>query len=261
MHRTVARCAALALAAALAAGCSWRQPGEANAVAPVPSGVPQPRAGLSLSEVIAVAETEEEGEFSADAEIVRVTRVADGHWEDVSTRAARKPGFPLAAGADYVVVARRTCTDWATTRDRWSDERASWFLLTDGKLAAYDHWTFGARCGVANEFRPVADDSPSRATERDLLRWLEQRHPSGPIPTELRFSRGRAYAAAGRIEEARAMLRFGDDALDAREDLFEARIVTEEESAAFETEGRRLRDLRADLSADIRAAEARAAKR
>jgi hypothetical protein len=251
--------AALALATALAAGCSWHRHGEANAVAAAEGGLPQPAEGMSIAEVVALAEVEESGDLSADAEVLRVAKISGGIWEDVSIRTARRADFAPAQDADYVVVANRTCSDW-TGRERWSDDRASWFLLPGGRLAAWDHWTFGARCGLSNDLRPVAEGSPSRTNERDLLRWLEQRHPPGRIPTELRIQRGRAFAAAGRLAEARAMLRYADDALLSREDLFESRETTEEERAAFEAEGKRLRDLRADLSSEVRAAEARAAE-
>jgi hypothetical protein len=247
----------LVVAAALGAGCSWHRTGEANATAAAPTDVAQPQEGMSLALAIALAETEEQGGFSADAEVERVAKIAGGMWEDVSVRGARNGTVAAEPGAEYVMIAHRTCSDWTTDRDRWSDDRASWFLFVDGKLAAYDHWTFGAHCGLANAFRPVAVDSPSRGTERDLLRWLEQRHPPGAIPIELRIQRGRAWAAAGRIEEARRMLRYADDAIVSREDLFESRETTEAERAAFEVEGRRLRDLRADLSSDVRAAEAK----
>jgi hypothetical protein len=242
-------------AAALAgAGCSWHGFGEADAVAALPAELPMPAEGMTIPELLALAQRTEQGEFSARAELLRVSKIAGGVWEAVPAKRARRGDFAPEPGADYVAVVGRECSDWEG-RERWSDERASWFLFRDGRLAAWDHFSFGPRCAVGNSFRPVAASSPSRANERDLLRWLEQRHPPGRIPLELRFSRGQAYAAAGRLEEAGAMLRFADDALDAREDFERPREVTPEEEAAFAAEGRRLRGLRADLSAAIREAE------
>jgi len=258
MRSLLARSGALLLAAALGAGCSWHRPGEANAVAATPEGHPMPSEGLGIAEVIALAETNEQGDFSADAEVLRVAKVADKIWEDVPLRSARRGDLALDPAAEYVVVASRECSDWTSERDRWSDERASWFLFVGGKLAAWDHFAFGPHCGIAESFRPVRADSPSLVTERDLLRWLEQRHPPGKLPVELRYERGRAFAQAGRVQEARAMLRFGDDAVDAKEQLFEVRQTTEEERAAYDREARRLGDLRAELTAAIREAEAHA---
>ena len=259
MRSSAARAGALLLAAACAAGCSWHRPGEANPVAIAPEGHPMPSEGLGIAEVIALAESAEQGDFSADAEVLRVAKVTDKIWEDVPVRDARRSGLALDPAAEYVVVARRECSDWTSDRDRWTEERASWFLLVDGKLAAWDHFAFGPQCGIAESFRPVRAGSPSLVTERDLLRWLEQRHPPGKLPIELRYLRGRAFASADRIAEARAMLHFGDDAVEANEQLFEVRETTEEERAVYDREARRLGDLRALLTAELREAEARVA--
>jgi hypothetical protein len=249
------RAARLAAAVALlAAGCSWHRAGDADAIAAAAAGA-APAPGMTLLEVLALAEVREQGPFRVAAEIARIAKVGGGFWEDVSERSARRADFAAEPGADYVIVVLRDCRDWEG-RERWSDERASWFLLHQGRLVGFDHWTFGPRCAVANAYGPVPAESPARATERDLLRWLEQRHPPGRIPLELRFQRGGALVAAGRLDEARAMLRFGDDALDSREHLHRPREGTPEEAEAFEVEGRRLRGLRADLSAAIRRAEA-----
>ena len=235
-----------------AAGCSWHRAGEADAVWE-PGDLPAPAPGLGLAETLALAGVREPGDFSVRTELVRISRIRDRIWEEVPTRSVTS-SEALDPAADYVVVVRRECRDWVA-RERWSDDRASWFLLPGGGLEAFDHWTFGPRCAVGNRFRPLPDDSPSRSNERDLLRWLDQRHPPGPIPLEIRFDRGQAFAAAGRLAEAKAMLRFVDDSLQSREDLFEKRAVSAEEAAAFEAEGRRLRGRRADLDAAIRRAE------
>jgi hypothetical protein len=244
--------AGLAAAALAAHGCSWHRFGDADALVAAPE-LPAPAAGESLAEVFAVADAVEQGDFSVHAEVLRVSKIAGGIWEEVPEKRARRSDFALEPGADYVVVVARECSDWVG-RERWSDERSTWFLLEDGRVVAFDHFSFGPRCGLANAFRPVDAGSPARVNERDLLRWLEQRRPPGRLPVEIRFSRGHAYVAAGRLEEAEAMLRFADDALDAREELESPREVSLEEAAAFDAESRRLRGLRADLSAAIREA-------
>ena len=243
-------CAAAALAAA---GCSWHRPGDADAFAALPADLPLPALGMALPEVLGLAEVREAGAFSVHSEVQRVSKIAGGVWEGVPVSRARRSDFAPDPGADYVAVVSRDCSDWEG-RERWSDERASWFLFEGGRLTAWDLYRFAPRCALGNSFRPVAARSPSRADERDLLRWLDQRYPPGRIPLELRFSRGLAYVEAGRLEEAGAMLRFADDALDAREDLERPREVTPAEEAAFDAESRRLRGLRAELSTAIRKA-------
>ncbi len=253
------RIAGLALAALVAgAGCSWHRPGDADAAAPAPADVPGPAPGMDLVSVLAVARATEQGPFSVASDLVRVSKVRGAEWQDVPIDAAERGRYAPEAGADTVVVALRSCRDWQD-RERWSDERASWFLLHGSRLVAFDHWGFGPRCALSNAFRPSPDGAPTRATERDLLRWLEQRHPPGRVPVEIRFERGAAFLAVGRLGEAKAMLKFGDDAIQAREDLFEVRIATEEEHAAYEQETERLRGLRGDLSDAIRHAERLAA--
>jgi hypothetical protein len=244
----------LAAAALVAPGCAWHALGDTGGVAAVDRSLPAPAAGANLPEVFAVADAVEQGDFSASAEVLRISRIAGGFWEEVPVKRARRADFVLDPAADYAVVVARECSDW-DARERFSDERTSWFLLVGGSVVAYDHFSFGPRCDIANAFRPLAAASPARANERDLLRWLEQRRPPGRIPVEIRFTRGRAYVEAGRLEEAGAMLRFADDALDAREDLFRPRDPTPEEAAAFEAESQRLGRLRAELSAAIRDAE------
>jgi hypothetical protein len=240
--------------AALAAACSWHRAGEADAAAPAPADVPRPALGMDLVSVLAVARATEEGPFTVESEVVRVSRVRGAEWEEIDVDRAERGEYAPEAGTDMVVVALRTCRDWQD-RERWSDERASWFLLHGSRLVAFDHWGFGPLCAVSNAFRPSPDDAATRATERDLLRWLEQRHPPGRVPTELRFQRGAEFLAVRRLAEAKAMLKFGDDAIQTREDLFETRIASEEEHADYERETERLRGLRGDLSDAIRRAE------
>jgi hypothetical protein len=251
---------AFALGTALlsAPGCAWHQAGDADAAVPAPADVPGPAAGMDLVSVLAVARAAERGDFAVDSEVVRVATVREKEWEDANVRRAERGEFAPEGAAQTVVIAVRRCRDWEG-RERWSDERASWFLLEGARLAAFDHWSFGPRCAVANAYRPAPDGTPARGTERDLLRSLEQRHPPGRLPVEIRFQRGHALVAAGRLAEARAMLKFGDDAIQTREDLFEARIAGDEERLAYERETGRLRGLRGDLADALRRAESAAA--
>jgi hypothetical protein len=245
--------------AGLAGACSWHRAGDADAAALAPSDVPRPALGMDLVSVLAVAQATEEGPFRAESEVVRVSRVRAAEWSEIDVDRAERGEYAPEAGTDTVVVALRTCRDWQD-RERWSDERASWFLLHGSRLVAFDHWGFGPRCALSNAFRPSRDDAPTRPTERDLLRWLEQRHPPGRVPTALRFERGAEFLAAGRLAEAKAMLKFGDDGIQTREDLFETRIASEEEHAEYERETERLRGLRGDLSDAIRRAEYEASR-
>jgi hypothetical protein len=155
------------------------------------------------------------------------------------------------------VLAVRRCGDW-TGREHWAAERTSWFVLRDGKLAAFDHWSFGPRCAVANAFAPSPPELLE--TERTLRRFVDQRHPPAPVPLAIRFRRGLAFFAAGRVQEARAELAAGDQGLAARQDLYRAGEHSERAQEAFRAESEELYALREQLSTALaqRGREARA---
>jgi hypothetical protein len=251
-QRARAALAAAALSAA-ALACAYHADGEAGALAGEAQRAPAPAPGASLADAIAVVRADEGAGFSVEVSEVRVSKVAGGFWEEVDARRAARPDFVPDAGAVYVVSAKRRCEDWKRPRDRFEAERASWFLLPGGAVAAYDHWSFGPRCALANALRPARPEH--REVERELLRFLEQRHPPRPLPFELRIARGLAFVAAGRLDAAHALLASADQAIGARRDLFEERTASAEEEAAFEAEQARLRALRADLARAIREAE------
>jgi len=235
--------AAALLASGLLAGCTWHASERAGAFPEPFAEVPTPPLGAGLSDVLAVAHAKESGGIEVDLREFRLSRVTDGFWEEVDAKdAARDPHGELA------VIAVRRCGDW-TGRDHWKAERASWFVLQGGALAAYDHWTFGPRCTLGNAFAP----SPPALldTERTLRRFVDQRHPPAPPPLAIRFRRGLAYLAAGRVEEARAELQAGDQALAARQDLYEDRAPSELYDEAFRLESEQLFDLREELSAAL----------
>jgi hypothetical protein len=237
----LARLAAAATAAALAA-CSW-QARERGGALPAPLAAPAIAVGASATDVLALAHAQEPGGIDVDLRELRVSRVTDGFWEEVEpSDAAADPAGELA------VIAVRRCGDW-TGRRHWEAERASWFVLRDGALAAFDHWSFGPRCALGNAFAP----SPPALleTERTLRRFVDQRHPPAPPPLAIRFRRGLAFQAAGRRSEARAELQAGDAALASREDLWRERDASPLEQETFRLESEELYRLREELAAAL----------
>ena len=82
----------------------------------------------------------------------------------------------------------------------------AWYLLPEGRLAAYDHYRFEDECGAANEFRAARGERA--AVEREAM---ERVAGAGPRFTlEQAYARGLAYVEAGRLDEARAMLLIGE---------------------------------------------------
>ena len=241
MTRTLA--ALLIASTALLGACAWHDHGAAGALLEPPAGVPAPALGMGVADVLAVARASEAGGIGVHLRELRVSRVTDGIWQEVSPKdAARDPGREL------VVLAVRRCGDW-TGREHWEAERTSWFVLQGGALTAFDHWSFGPRCTVGNAFVP----SPPAllATERDLLRFVDQRHPPAPAPLAIRFQRGLAFLGAGRVAEARAELAAGDEGLAARQDLYKEGEHSPLAQETFRLESEELYTLREQLSAAL----------
>ena len=242
-HRlSLARLAAATGAAAALAGCSWQARERAGAL-PAPLAAPAIAVGASVADVLALVRAEEPGGIDVELRELRVSRVTDGFWEEVDADdAAADPSGEIA------VIAVRRCGDW-TGRRHWEAERASWFVLESGALAAFDHWSFGPRCALGNAFAP----SPPALleTERTLRRFVDQRHPPAPPPLAIRFRRGLAFLAAGRGAEARAELQAGDAALAAREDLVRERDASPLEQETFRLESDELYRLREELASAL----------
>ena len=159
-----------------------------------------------------------------------------------------QPLDPAVAGSypgEVGVIAGRRCT-WREGLSRHQTDRASWFLLDEGALTAFDHQGFGPACESRPAFEPAAADQV--ALERSLMRYLSQRWPVSEIPGEQRLARGLRLLERGRSEDAASELY----ALDRRIDELERRQTEYETPDALERERlrdeeQRLRPLRAQL--------------
>jgi hypothetical protein len=148
------------------------------------------------------------------------------------------------------VTAGRRCS-WREGLASDEVERASWFLLDSGRLHAFDHQGFGARCGARPAFEPAARDQV--ALERALVRYLSQRWPVSEISGEERLARGTRLLAQDRVEDAQYEL----FALDRRIAELERRQSEQETPDAAERESLRreqeqLGPLRAQLHHALR---------
>jgi hypothetical protein len=170
---------------------------------------------------------------------LRMIDVAQEPWRSLDADAARDHAGPLG------VIAGRRCA-W---RDGWSRSetlRGSWYLLRDGRLAAFDHRGFAGACAERPAFRPAAPAEV--ALERSLSRYLSQRYPPGEIPGEQRLARGLALLESGRTDEAVYELHALDrriDELSRRQSEYETPDADAREQLAREEEA--LRPLRAQL--------------
>jgi hypothetical protein len=198
-----------------------------------------PAVGDSL-DLLLVKLAHAEGE-PADVELRELRPVDVGRepWRSLDLAAARENPALLA------VIAARSCA-FREGLARRETLRGSWYLLREGRLAAFDHAGFGPACTARPAFEPAApDDAP---TERSLQRWVSQRFPLAGIPAEERLARGLRLLERGRREEAARELFALDQRLDElarRQNEFETPDADERARLAREEE--QLRPLRAQL--------------
>ena len=212
---------------------------------PLPPGVPAgPLLGDSLATLLAKLPHPDEAGPTVEVTELRLLAVDAQPWAALAVADAER-----ASGAVGVIAGRR-CVAWQGTR-RLRMDRASWFLLRDGQLVAFDHDGFAAHCAPRPLFEPAsAADVP---LERMLARYVSQRWTSDAVPAEDRLARGLRLLAQGREDDAWTELR----ALDLRIDELARRQVEANTGAAAETsalreEEERLRPQRAELQRALR---------
>jgi len=159
------------------------------------------------------------------------------------------PRDAIPAGRVGVIAGRR-CTFWEGVRWR-RVERASWFLLRDGALVAFEDDAFGPRCVTRPVFEPTrGDDVP---VERMLVRYVSQRWPIDTIASGDHLTRGLRLLALDRPADADAELRALDlqiRDLERRQD--DEAVADPAQRAALREQLAELRGQRAQLERAIR---------
>jgi hypothetical protein len=117
-----------------------------------------------------------------------------------------------AGPSDYGVVATLTCQS-KVDLEIFTNQKVAWYLFVGGKLEAWDHMDFADRCVSFDDFRPARGDAP-RELERLLVAHRDARFPRSMEHVAEFYRKGIGYLAAGRTQDAAAMLQAGDGAFD-----------------------------------------------
>jgi hypothetical protein len=214
---------------------------------PLPAGV---SAAPALGDPLALLVTKLSHAEGAPADVavreLRIIAVDREPWQTLDAEAA------AAHPGELGVVTGRRCT-WREGLERHQVDRASWFLLSEGALRAFDHQGFGAECASRPGFEPA--NAGQVPLERTLMRYLSQRWPVAEIPADQRLARGLALLDRGRTEDAGYELQ----ALDRRIEEVSRRqndvdTPDEAERRSLREEEARLRPERAQLYHALRAA-------
>jgi hypothetical protein len=141
---------------------------------------------------------------------LRVLRIDVEPWQEIPTSEAKSGGTP-PQGARYAVLASLYCH--ADVNHRYfTQEKLSWYLLPEGRLAAWDHHEFGDACVVLDEFEPARGNQVP--DEKNLLTYAKKSFPPSVVHVNELYEHGIAYARAGRLDDAQAMLDAGDKGFD-----------------------------------------------
>lgn len=169
-----------------------------------------PTAGASLHETLAGLYAPPVASYSRFVQKVDVLRLADG-GATLLGKAELDEVLATDAPGDYGVVATLRCLSEVDMK-RYEGEKVAWYLLEGNRLVAYDHFDFVDRCTGRNAFQPASGDRV--ALERIVLAHRDASFPRSMEHTGEFYLKGLAYLGAKRTEDAEAMLRAGDAALD-----------------------------------------------
>jgi hypothetical protein len=172
-----------------------------------------PTAGMSLPETLAGIYAPPVADYSRIIAKLDVLALEDGAVRRLTADEVAA-AFEQDASGDYGVVATLRCQSEYDLK-RYMGEKVAWYLLVDGKLAAYDHFDFVDRCTVANSFLPAAGEKV--ALERRVTDHRDARFPRSMEHEAEYYRKGIAYIAAGRRDDALRMLEAGDRTLDVGE--------------------------------------------
>lgn len=173
-----------------------------------------PRAGATIEEALAALSPKRTTNALVQARDVRVLRIDVEPWVSIPRKDVNAEKL-TDAEALYAVVADLSCMATAGLQ-RIYGEKVAWYLLPGGALSAWDHWEFGDACTGSNHFEPARDALVPH--EKRLVAWMHEHLPKSVTHAAELYLKGAAYARAGRLDDARAMLAAGDEAFDFTDD-------------------------------------------
>ncbi len=174
-----------------------------------------PKAGVSLEDTLAALQEPRRTSALVQVRDVRVFRIDVEPWVPVPVEDARAGTLRPESGARFAIVASFNCQS-RTNRQRIYGEKTGWYVLTDGRLSAWEHPWFGDACWAFDSFQPARGDAV--ADEKRVVAWIEKNAPRSAVHARQIYGKGVAYARVGRLDDARASLAAGDAAFESTTD-------------------------------------------
>jgi hypothetical protein len=170
-----------------------------------------PTLGASLHETLAGLYTPRVADYRLNVVQLQVLALRGGSFTPL-TKSEIEALLASQAAETTAIVATLRCTSKVDLR-MYQGEKVSWFLLPQGKLAGYDAYLFADDlCTVYNEFVPASLETA--ALEGQVRAYRDAHFPESMVHVGLLYQHGIAYAANGRLEDARRMLAEGDRGVD-----------------------------------------------
>lgn len=210
-----------------------------------------PRKGATLSETLGGVVAPRTTNAIVTPRDVRVIRIDVEPWQQIPSDDVESGRYAPSPNARYAVVASLSCSALVNLQ-RIYGEKLSWYLLPDGKLAAWDHHDFGDSCTVFDEFEPARGNEI--ADEKHLLEYVQKSFPSSIVHVNELYLKGIAYVRALRLDDAQAMLDAGDRGFDVTAD--EKLDTNQGYDHRYTGDRAKMRSLRGQLVRDLERARA-----
>lgn len=173
-----------------------------------------PTTDIGLEETLASIYAPPTGAYQLVISKLQVYRTSTSPWQMLTEDELKSPGFVPNDRDDYAVAVLVWCSS-EVDLERFTGERASWYLLPKNRLAYLDHYDFSERCVISNDYRPAP---VARAeVERKLVGDVASNMTRTPVHAAQLYLKGVQLVAVGRVDEARAMLQAGDQTFDPNE--------------------------------------------
>lgn len=193
------------IAFVLALGCAADHHGRYLAEHPgwFPVG---PSPGMGVAELVASLTAPPPADIRVLTQKLTIFRTDVEPWEEHDIAELASGSFTPLADASHAVIHASSCRASEQLQSYFGTQ-TSWYMFANDKLLFWDHGDYSAQCVLSNEF------FPARVSYVAVERAVTAKAAKFPKPTEMAmqtYRKGIVLVAAGRVEDAEAMLELAD---------------------------------------------------
>ncbi len=170
-----------------------------------------PSTDATLEETVASIYAPPVGAYQRYVQKLKIFDTSTDPWTEIDVASLESGAYQSDKDGSYAVAAEIGCLS-NVALERYLGERASWYLLENNKISAFDHYDFTGRCAVSNTFEPARGDQIPK--EYAIVENVMSQMTQVPVHPIHFYTKGVAYVLAGRGEDAAIMLARGDEGFD-----------------------------------------------